>query len=256
LSIESSDSNYKSNEIQFSKPFEEKKIKFIQKNEKIWLPSSAIADGLEIHRNNVNQIYYNNKDLLEPYTATMKIISAQGTRQKTRVFDKTGFIGICMRSNSKKALPFQKWVLDVVDKIEKKGYYIDKSKPSNLTDLIVDIAENNYAQAIQIRNNERSIEFFKREFEALESKINKIQKERETRPISIQTRDLISRYYQEAKRRTGISSHQFYKRIHRKFKIDSIDKITEKKGLEIIEHLRRNKEYFYENKVRRSFNVE
>jgi len=107
------------------KYYKEREIDFIEKNNKTWITSRAIAEGLEIDRTNINQIFHNNKELLEPYSAVMKIITPQGTRQNTRIFDKTGFFGICLRSNSPRALPFQKWVLKVIDEIDKKGYYID-----------------------------------------------------------------------------------------------------------------------------------
>jgi len=87
--------------------FEGKSIKFIKKDDKVWLTSRTIAKGLNINRNNINQIFHNNKELLEPYSTDMKIISVDNKRREVRVFDRTGFIGICMRSNSSKAVPFQ-----------------------------------------------------------------------------------------------------------------------------------------------------
>ena len=33
-----------------------------------------------------------------------------------------------MRSNSPKAKPFQKWILQIIEKIERDGYYIDSNK--------------------------------------------------------------------------------------------------------------------------------
>jgi len=55
-------------------------------------------------------------------------MTPQGTQQNTRVFDKVGFIGVCMRSNSPKALPFQQWTLSIIEEIERKGYYIARDK--------------------------------------------------------------------------------------------------------------------------------
>ena len=48
-------------------------------------------------------------------------------RRKVRVYDKIGILGICLRSTSEKAVPFQKAVLLIMDEIEKKGYYVDES---------------------------------------------------------------------------------------------------------------------------------
>ena len=81
----------------FSKKFEDIAIQFVKKEYKTWLTSATIALGLGIDRANVNQIYHNNKELLDPYTCVMKIIS-QGQRSEVRVFDKIGFINLIMKN--------------------------------------------------------------------------------------------------------------------------------------------------------------
>lgn len=119
------------------KSFEGQKIDFIEREKGIWITSGAIAKGLEIDRTNINQIYHNNKELLEPYTCVMKIIT-KGQRREVRVFDKVGFIGICMRSNSPKALPFQQWTLSIIEEIERKGYYITREIVNIIEDLVIE----------------------------------------------------------------------------------------------------------------------
>lgn len=111
------------------KDFGRDSIEFVKDDdERIWITARAIAKGLDVHKDNVNQIFRNNRTLLNPYAGVMKIISPQGTRQNTRVFDKVGFIGICMRSNSPRALPFQQWTLKIIEEIERKGYYIARDR--------------------------------------------------------------------------------------------------------------------------------
>ncbi len=154
------------------KVFEGQEIDFIERENKIWITARAIAKGLGIHKDNILQIYYNNKDLLNPYSTTMKISSPQGTQQNTRVFDKVGFIGICMRSKSPRALPFQQWTLNIIEEIENKGYYISDK-------FLRDYANNRIMELLKdlFRKQERHISFFKNakeEFKLIKSELNEI----------------------------------------------------------------------------------
>ncbi len=154
------------------KVFEGQEIDFIEIENKIWITSSAIAKGLDIDRKNINQIYINNRELLDPYTAIMKIMTPQGTQQNTRLFDKVGFIGICMRSKSPRALPFQQWTLNIIEEIENKGYYISDKR-------LRDYANNRIMELLKdlFRKQERHISFFKNakeEFKLIKSELNEI----------------------------------------------------------------------------------
>jgi len=121
--------------------FNGKDIDFIKKDEKVLITARAIARGLEISKDNVNQIYRNHKNLLERHIGEMKIISPQGTRQITRVFDKTAFIWIAVRSNSPKAIPFQEWTIKVIDDVVNKGLYIERQPEFGSTDWALQTVE-------------------------------------------------------------------------------------------------------------------
>lgn len=142
--------------------FDDQEIDFIEKDNRTWITSGAIADGLNLDRTNINQIYHNNKELLEPYTCVMKFIT-KGQKRKVRVFDKTGFFGICLRSNSPKALPFQKWVLQVIDEIDKRGYYIDAGRNNlqmiaQLTKRIVSLESKSLGQHLESDINTNNLD--------------------------------------------------------------------------------------------------
>ncbi len=157
-----------SNENFIIKIFDGQEINFIERDNKPWITSRAIADGLGIDRTNVLQIYHNNKELLDPYTCVMKIIS-QGQNRDVRIFDKVGFIGVCMRSNSPRALPFQQWTLRVIDEIEKKGYFIANDR--DLIDILKNVVLEQKEQWIIL---ERTI----KDFNLLRSQLNTIKEDK------------------------------------------------------------------------------
>lgn len=146
-----------------ARDFEGVDIDFIKKDKEIWISTTAIAKGLGLSRDNINQSYHRNKHLLESHTTNIKIISEKGPRN-TRVFDRTGFIYLCIRSNSPNAIPFQEWVLNVIDEIMEKGYYIEKSLMIGSTDWALQTVEimrsvllNQKEQELKQKEQERRI---------------------------------------------------------------------------------------------------
>ena len=127
------DTNY---EI-ISKDFEGQELQFLKKDNRVWITAQTIASGLEIDKKNVFQIFANSKALLEEHSTTMKIMVVDNKRRKVRVFNKTAFIWIAIRSNSPKALPFQQWVLKVIDEIMTKGFYFENEALQNYVKYLV-----------------------------------------------------------------------------------------------------------------------
>lgn len=123
------------------KEFEGSNIDFIERDGKVWLTSNTIAKGLDIDFTNLNRIYHKNKELLDPYTCIVNIDYADQKR-KVRVFDKVGFIGICMRSKSPKALPFQQWVLKVIEEIEEKGFFMNPKVRAYMSKVFPKMVDN------------------------------------------------------------------------------------------------------------------
>ncbi len=205
----------------FSKKLENIAIQFIKKENKTWLTSSAIANGLQIDRTNVNQIFHNNEQLLEPYSAVMKLITPQGTHQNTRVFDKTGFIGICMRSNSPKALPFQQWVLKIVDHVEKKGYYIEKTKDMNPIDWALQQIEVLHTMATAQKDQERKLESIEQDVKELQEKDKYIYITPQTRK---KLRDEVHRIALEY---FNGNHREIWAPLKRKYGINSYHELTE-----------------------------
>lgn len=225
----------KSSQIIFSKKFENSSIRFIKRKNRVWITSSAIADGLEIHRKNVNSIYQNNKELLNPYTCVIKLMM-KGQKRNVRVFDKTGFIGICMRSNSDRAVPFQKWVLKIVDQIEEKGYYIDKQ--SDPIDIIIEQSEILRKTGIILKKQQEKINRIDSDLKSFE------QRYENERPITTKTIKKIQDFVHLAHEKTGKHWGKFYKKIWNKFNISSTKDCSEKTGQAIVKWLNENKTTF------------
>ena len=120
--------------------FKGEEIEFFKKDGKVWIPSYAIAKGLKIQTKNLWYLFDKNKALLEGHTAILQI-KMHDRRREVRIFDKTGFIWMAVKSNSTKALPFQEWVLNVIDEIVVKGYYIEKPAKIGSTDWALQTLE-------------------------------------------------------------------------------------------------------------------
>lgn len=136
------------------KKFEDNEIEFIKEDDKIWISTTAIAKGLRLSRDNINQSFYRNRTLLESHSSKIIIISDNRPRD-TRVFDRTGFIYLCIRSNSPKALPFQEWVLNVIDEIMKKGYYIENPAKLGSTEWVIQTLDAMKVVALKQQEQER-----------------------------------------------------------------------------------------------------
>ncbi len=117
--------------------FNGKSTEFLKKDNQVWVTAQTIASGLGINKYNVLQIFANSKALLEKHSTNMKIISVDNKRREVRVFNKTAFIWIAVRSNSPIALPFQQWVLNVIDEIMTKGFYFENETLQNYVKYLV-----------------------------------------------------------------------------------------------------------------------
>ena len=229
--------------------FEEKDINFIKKEDTIWIPSSSIADGLEIANRNINQIFQNNKALLKDHSTIMLNMMVGNKRRDVRVFDKTGFIWICVKSRSPKAIPFQKWVLNVIDNVVKKGYHIEKYKVGSSQWIIQQIDMMKAIAVIQFKQEEKT--------KLLEDKVNNVdielksfeQKYEDEKIITPQSRKEISDLINIATEKTGKKWPHYYHKIFDKFNIGTTQNITEKLARKIIGWIQRNQVYFiYGNK--------
>lgn len=223
------------------KHYDSKSIDFIKKEGKMWLTSNTMALGLGINKYNILQIYGNNKELLEPYSTNMKIISVDGKRREVRVFDKIGFIGICIRSNSPKAIPFQKWVLQIIEEIEEKGYYIEKPKSilelmKKQSEMFIEFIEETERQREKLKFIESKVESFEQRYE-------------EEKGIKPQTKKDIKDFVNNCTKLTGLHWGHFWPKIWKRFGISTTTGISEKLGQEILKWLKENRREFLHGEI-------
>ena len=76
-------------------------------------------------------------------------------RREVRIFDKTAFIWIAVRSNSPKALPFQEWVLNIINVIMEKGYYIERPAKLGSTEWVIQTLDAMKVVALKQQEQER-----------------------------------------------------------------------------------------------------
>lgn len=248
-----------SNQI-IAEHFGDKEIEFIKKEEKVWIYSRAIAKGLEIDRTNIHQIYHRNKKILTPYTGVIEIITPGG-KQKTRVFDKTGFIWICVRSNSPKALRFQEWVLNVIDRVIKKGYYIEKPSEMNSIDALIKLSENFTKQSkmitkvfMTLRESQKKIAFLETKVDSVDLNIREQRRElrdfeqkyEDEKTITPSTLRKIQDFVYKVRVHTDLHWNTIWSKIFQVFEISRIKDIPEKQGREIVKWLYNNPKFYEE----------
>ena len=218
-----------------SKEFNGKQIEFIHKDGNVWISSSAIARGLGIDRKNLNRLYHNNRELLEQFST---VIKDEDGKRMLRVFDRTGFIGICWRSNSPNALPFQQWALNVIDSVLETGQYIEKR---NLHPLEVLKNQNEtLGKIIEYQLDQtRKFEVMEKKMLSVDTKLKTFeQRYEDERIITPKTKRIITDTVQNANKDTEYHWGTIYKVIWDHFRIRSITGISEKLGQEIINWMR------------------
>lgn len=87
----------------------------IPHNNDFYLSTEHIAQALDYqHKDSIINLYNRNRELLEDYSVTTKLMGTDGKRYKQRVFNEEGVMLIAMKSNQPKAISFQKWAVKVL----------------------------------------------------------------------------------------------------------------------------------------------
>lgn len=214
--------------------FNGKDIEFIKEEDKVWISTRAIANGLEMDKDNVLQIFSNNKDLLNSHSTTMKIIALDNKRRAVRVFDKTAFIWIAVRSNSPKAIPFQEWTINIIDEVVNKGRYIETVEDLNEYDILV-------KTAILLKEQNEKIRLIENQVNSVDSELKEFeQKYDDEKIITPQARRKIKDLIAECVKNSGMHWNNFWPKIWKTFGITTTTDISEKLGQKIIKWIKIN----------------
>lgn len=205
-----------------------------------WITSTEIARALNINTSSVWKIYNRHKDVLESHSSIANLDMGDRPRD-TRIFDKTGCIFIGIRSNSDEAIPFQEWVLNVIDNIVKKGFHIEKA---NLSPMEIIQQQNAFiGQVIQayvdqekeIKEVKKQLLTFNKETENVKKEVKNFEKKYEDeRVITPQTKRKFQDLVHLCVIRSGHHYAVFHKLYKDEFKISAYKDAPEKLGQKIL----------------------
>ena len=95
-------------------------------NGETWFTREQIGQALEysVPTDSIANIHSRNKDRLDKFSVTIKLIGTDGKAYDTTVYSQKGLNEVCRFSRQPKADAFMDWVWDVVESIRKTGGYV------------------------------------------------------------------------------------------------------------------------------------
>lgn len=122
----------------FTKQSKEKTIEVIVDDESVWLSQKLIAELFDTTRNNVtmhlNNILENELDknsVCKDFLHTAE----DGKNYKTKYYNLDAIISVGFKVNSKRAIEFRLWAVNILKQYSVKGYVLDKERFKNVTFL-------------------------------------------------------------------------------------------------------------------------
>ncbi len=143
----------------FTKQNKERTIEVIVDEDSVWLSQKLIAELFDTTRNNVtmhlgnileNELDKNSvcKDFL--HTA------GDGKKYKTKYYNLDAIIAVGFKINSKRAIEFRLWAINVLKQYSVKGYVLDKERLKNGTFLNENYFDELLQEIREIRISERN----------------------------------------------------------------------------------------------------
>lgn len=201
----------------FKKSFGNQEIEFFMIEHECWFSPQEIAKGLGVSRQAVNNLYNRRKDEFEDFTAVIDLMTPQGSQQKTRIFNERGLYLFTLLSRGEKAADFRKWVTGVVEQIRKTGKFEIQQKSDFALVEVIEKQDRHEQDIMEIKE--------------------KIQLMEENQPITDGTmkeiRDLIDTIH-------TVLGVWIWKELYGPCKFSKISRVTEKKGREILQYIKRN----------------
>lgn len=143
----------------FTKQNKEKTIEVIVDDESIWLSQKLIAELFDTTRNNIT-MYLNNilKYELDRNSVCKDFLhtAEDGKNYKTKHYNLDAIISIGFKVNSKRAIEFRLWAINILKQYSVKGYVLDKEKLKNGTFLNENYFDELLEEIREIRISERN----------------------------------------------------------------------------------------------------
>ena len=147
----------------FTKQNKEKTIEVIVDDDSVWLSQKLIAELFGTTKQNVSlhlKNLYENEELIENQTVKdFLTVQKEGTKKvkrNTKYYNLDAIIAVGFRINSKRAIDFRLWAINILKQYSIKGYVLDKERLKNG----VFLDENYYDELLQeireIRISERN----------------------------------------------------------------------------------------------------
>lgn len=143
----------------FTKQNKEKTIEVIVDEETVWLSQKLMAELFGTTRNNITMHLSNvfEKELSENSVCKEFLHTARdGKNYKTKYYNLDVIIAVGFKVNSKRAIDFRLWAINVLKQYSVKGYVIDKERLKNGTFLNKNYFDELIQEIREIRISERN----------------------------------------------------------------------------------------------------
>ena len=143
----------------FTKQNKEKTIEVIVDEESVWLSQKLMAELFGTTRNNITMHLSNifEKELSENSVCKEFLHTAKdGKNYKTKYYNLDVIIAVGFKINSKRAIDFRLWAINILKQYSVKGYVLDKERLKNGTFLNENYFDELLQEIREIRISERN----------------------------------------------------------------------------------------------------
>ena len=143
----------------FTKQNKEKTIEVIVDEESVWLSQKLMAELFGTTRNNITMHLSNifEKELSEDSVCKEFLHTARDEKNyKTKYYNLDAIIAVGFKVNSKRAIDFRLWAINILKQYSVKGYVLDKERLKNGTFLNENYFDELVQEIREIRISERN----------------------------------------------------------------------------------------------------
>lgn len=143
----------------FTKQNEEKTIEVIVDEESVWLSQKLMAELFGTTRNNITMHLSNifENELSENSVCKEFLHTARdGKKYNTKYYNLDAIIAVGFKVNSKRAIEFRLWAINILKQYSVKGYVLDKERLKNGTFLNQNYFDELLQEIREIRISERN----------------------------------------------------------------------------------------------------
>lgn len=143
----------------FTKQNKEKTIEVIVDDESVWLSQKLISElfgttrnNITMHLNNILEHELDRNSVCKDFLHTAE----DGKNYKTKYYNLDAIISVGFKINSKRAIEFRLWAINILKQYSVKGYVLDKERLKNGTFLNENYFDELLQEIREIRISERN----------------------------------------------------------------------------------------------------